>query len=564
MTQFELHLEARLERLGFYMRMRALGFVLFRCDEKGRVLPTTAAASDWYRDLFRMSPMFKRALIQAVDSWEKQENPGITVGLPGVWLTPLPVLARRQRRGYFVAVILTEEFVTSEHLPAMCDGAKLDVSLTRQLLRQLPPAAPCDVPRLTMMIRQMHDDLLRVAAEGEQVEVVGQQLGDTYEEISLLYTIIQNMREVERPDRFVSIACNELLGTLPYRWIGAYFAEDPEQLKRLAGEFIIAGDADRSREELARIAGELLRHAHTDEPIVLDTAAEGKHHAFAAMGDTALVHPLTRDGNVVGLLMAGDKQGADKAASSADMKLLGATASHMAIFLENSALYDDLNGMFLGTLEALTASIDAKDRYTSGHSQRVAMLTAQLAEAVGLDEQTVRRMHIAGLVHDVGKIGVPEYVLRKPGRLNEEEFNWIRKHPEIGHRILKDIPQLRDILPGVLHHHERWDGTGYPHGLAGESIPLVARLITLADAFDAMSSTRTYRRELSRHEVKEEIIRCAGEQFDPSLVPVFLKLDFSEFDRLIMMDQARRDSNGGAGGDTGRAGGDTLDRGEAA
>jgi HD-GYP domain-containing protein (c-di-GMP phosphodiesterase class II) len=121
-------------------------------------------------------------------------------------------------------------------------------------------------------------------------------------------------------------------------------------------------------------------------------------------------------------------------------------------------------------------------------------------------------MHIAGLVHDVGKIGVPEAVLLKPGRLTEEEFNWIRKHPGIGYRILKDIPQLKDILPGVLYHHERWDGGGYPQGLSGRQIPLVARLIALADAFDAMSSNRPYRPDLSREHVLDEILKCSGTQ----------------------------------------------------
>jgi HD-GYP domain-containing protein (c-di-GMP phosphodiesterase class II) len=194
--------------------------------------------------------------------------------------------------------------------------------------------------------------------------------------------------------------------------------------------------------------------------------------------------------------------------------------------------------MFLGTLEALTASIDAKDRYTCGHSRRVAHLTQQLAEAIGLDEHTVSRCHIAGLVHDVGKIGVPEAVLLKPGKLTAEEYGWIRKHPEMGFRILKDIPQLNDILPGVLYHHERWDGRGYPQGLSGEQIPLLARLIGLADSFDAMSSTRTYRSALSRGQVLEEIARCRGSQFDPDLAATFVHLDFSEFDRLVREHQA--------------------------
>src|SRR4029453_15242706 len=176
---------------------------------------------------------------------------------------------------------------------------------------------------------------------------------------------------------------------------------------------------------------------------VLEPTKNPDHAEFAALGATVIAHPVTSDGEVLGVLIAGEKQGPDTTASSRAPKLLGATGVHLAIFLENASLYDDLNAMFLGTLEALTASIDAKDRYTCGHSRRVAHLTQQLAEAIGLDEHTVSRCHIAGLVHDVGKIGVPEAVLLKPGKLTADEYGWIRKHPEMGYRILKDIPQLQ-------------------------------------------------------------------------------------------------------------------------
>jgi HD-GYP domain-containing protein (c-di-GMP phosphodiesterase class II) len=223
------------------------------------------------------------------------------------------------------------------------------------------------------------------------------------------------------------------------------------------------------------------------------------------------------------------------------MKLLGAASSHMAIFLENAGLYDDLNAMFLGTLEALTASIDAKDRYTCGHSRRVALLTRQLAHAAGLDEATVARMHIAGLVHDVGKIGISEQLLCKPGELTTAEYAAIREHPRIGYRILRDIPRFEDIVEGVLHHHERWDGSGYPEGLAGDEIPLVARLIALADAFDAMCSNRTYRSAMDCKDVLEELAKSSGEQFDPELVPLFLELDFTAYKRMVDGHEVFRD-----------------------
>jgi HD-GYP domain-containing protein (c-di-GMP phosphodiesterase class II) len=375
------------------------------------------------------------------------------------------------------------------------------------------------------------------------MESVGKQLAESYEEISLLYTIIRSMTVVEQPERFVAIACEELLATLPYAWIGVDLAEDRQRLKKLAGRFVFAGDTNQPEAKIKALADRLLAQAKVDAPIVLEPATNPQHADYACFGQSALVHPISSDGKVIGLAIAGDKQGEDIKASSVDMKLLGATASHTAIFLENAALYNDLNAMFLGTLEALTASIDAKDRYTCGHSQRVAHLTQQLARAVGLDEHTISRTRIAGLVHDVGKIGVPERVLLKPGKLTDEEFEWIRRHPEMGYRILKDIPQLEDILPGVLYHHERYDGRGYPAGLTGEDIPFLARLITLADSFDAMSSNRTYRTRLSREEVLAEVERCAGTQFDPQLAPIFVKLDFSEFDRLVTEHQAMEESD---------------------
>ena len=193
-------------------------------------------------------------------------------------------------------------------------------------------------------------------------------------------------------------------------------------------------------------------------------------------------------------------------------------------------------------LHAQGAAIDAKDPYTRGHSQRVAILSRDLAAAIGLPENFVRTAHLAGLVHDIGKIGVPEAVLCKAGRLDDEEFALIRQHPQTGYRILKDIPQIRDLLPGVLCHHEAWNGSGYPAGLAQDEIPLLARIVAICDSFDAMSSSRTYRAAMPREEVLAEIRTCAGRLYDPRIVPVFLGMDLTEYDRLL-----RRDAAGASG-----------------
>lgn len=189
--------------------------------------------------------------------------------------------------------------------------------------------------------------------------------------------------------------------------------------------------------------------------------------------------------------------------------------------------------MFSGTVRALIATIDAKDPYTRGHSDRVSSFATLLARYADLGEEMIERARMCGLVHDIGKIGVPEEVLRKPSKLTEEEFAKIREHPGTGYRILKDIPQMRELLPGVLEHHERWDGRGYPGGLSGEGISLLGRMVCVADCFDAMTSARFYRPAREVGEVLEEIERCLGTHFDPKLGRVFLEIPRAELEAQI-------------------------------
>jgi diguanylate cyclase (GGDEF)-like protein/putative nucleotidyltransferase with HDIG domain len=180
--------------------------------------------------------------------------------------------------------------------------------------------------------------------------------------------------------------------------------------------------------------------------------------------------------------------------------------------------------MTMQTIRTIVNTIDAKDEYTKGHSQRVSEYSAALAEGMGMREEDVERIRYIALLHDIGKIGVPDAILNKPGRLNSTEFALMKLHTVVGGEILKDINSLEDLDVGAKYHHERYDGKGYPDGLKGEEIPLVARIIGIADAYDAMTSNRVYRKRLSDEAVQEEIARCAGAQFDPGIAEVFLKL----------------------------------------
>jgi response regulator RpfG family c-di-GMP phosphodiesterase len=183
---------------------------------------------------------------------------------------------------------------------------------------------------------------------------------------------------------------------------------------------------------------------------------------------------------------------------------------------------DIINSMYVRSIDAMIKALEAKDFYTRGHSQRVTLYSVAIAKELGIAGQEMEDLHRASVLHDLGKIGVREAVLNKPGKLTEEEFAEIVRHPETAVRILEPIPFFRPLLPAILHHHERFDGKGYPARLAGRTIPLASRIMAIADTFDAMTSTRAYRKALPVADAINEIRRCSGTQFDPDIVPAFL------------------------------------------
>jgi putative nucleotidyltransferase with HDIG domain len=175
-------------------------------------------------------------------------------------------------------------------------------------------------------------------------------------------------------------------------------------------------------------------------------------------------------------------------------------------------------------LSMLSRAIEARDPYMRGHSARVTRLAETIARRLGWSEERLASLRAGGRLHDIGKLGVSDDVLSKEGRLDEDEFAEIREHPKIGAKLLLRLTAFREALPYVLYHHERWDGNGYPSGKAGENIPVEARVLAIADAFDAMTSDRPYRRALSPGEALAEVERCAGTQFDPKIARLFIEL----------------------------------------
>ncbi len=187
-----------------------------------------------------------------------------------------------------------------------------------------------------------------------------------------------------------------------------------------------------------------------------------------------------------------------------------------------------IRAAFLNTITALAIALEAKHKYTSGHSQRVAEISAAVAKELGMPRDSIEKIKLAGLIHDIGKIGVRGSVLNKPAKLTNEEFQHIKSHPEIGERILSPVVEGEEILEIVRHHHERYDGSGYPDGVKGEHISLGAGILAVADAYDAMTSKRPYRKAMSAETACAEVERGKGTQFDPEVAEAFLKIPVAE------------------------------------
>jgi putative nucleotidyltransferase with HDIG domain len=207
-----------------------------------------------------------------------------------------------------------------------------------------------------------------------------------------------------------------------------------------------------------------------------------------------------------------------------DEKIMLALAERAGSKLENQALYEGIYANLMDTLMTLVSTLEAKDPYTRRHSQRVTEFAMQLAEAMGLQKEAIEMINFAGMLHDIGKIGIADGILTKTGKLTDEEYAMIKEHPVIGERIVAPLGLLAEERAIIRNHHERWDGKGYPDGLVGEAIPSAARILAVADAFDAMTTTRSYREALDVETALQEMALCSGTQFDPRICGIWIAM----------------------------------------
>ncbi len=501
---------------GFLARCEALGMPAWVCDTQGEV--TSSPAADVWGAVLAGASAQTAAAQAAACLMADPSNEWIDAFEGASW-----VLVRAGGSWSKAGMVVT--LLGGRDAMRQCPWGELDSFVLEQFPEQTQD--PAGVARILNWA--MND--LSVARQNEQAAgELTTRLMQAFEETQLLYRLAREVVQDHSPDTVLQSLCKSLFDVLPFGWVSMHFSA-LSPIEELSGKQAVFGDSPMERAGVRAGVSALQQSDYLDRGLMLlDPECDA---LAAAVGSEVVACPLLHEHKIVGLVLAGAKQGTDPDVSSFETQFLEASAEFITLYHDNLIRQRQQRDLFIGMVRALSASIDAKDPYTRGHSDRVAALGAMLARQIGLDEEVVRRVHLAGVLHDVGKIGIPEAVLCKPGRLNDAEYETIQQHPVIGYQILQDIPGLDDIMDGVLYHHERWDGRGYPERKAGTDIPLFGRLLALADVFDAMSSARSYRQALAREDVLKHIENQAGIHFDPELVGPFLALDFTAYDQML-------------------------------
>lgn len=425
-----------------------------------------------------------------------------------------------------VATFTSRALTAEDELVRAAAMLRCDLEAARRWAARQTPIAAATLERLSELVlaKQVADG--RIAGLESEIEKLSLHVSSTYEEVSLIYRLTQNLKISSTEDDLGNLALEWLVEIMPFEGLSLLLLPHRDGSN---------STADARRDNLMLTHGrcplgdanfcQLVEHLglhRAVRPLVLNRNVTGKADwPFPEIRELVIL-PVGEGEQIYGFLAAfNHTSGGEFGTVEAD--LLSSVAAILNIHSGNAELYRQQADLLSGIVRALTSAIDAKDPYTCGHSDRVARVAVRLAQELGCSQQTIETIYLSGLLHDVGKIGIDDQVLRKPGKLTPAEFEHIKTHSRIGYNILVDLKQLGPVLPVVLSHHESWDGSGYPEGLAAETIPELARIVAVADAFDAMGSDRPYRQGMPDEKLDNVIRAGAGKQWDPQVVDAFFR-----------------------------------------
>ncbi len=364
------------------------------------------------------------------------------------------------------------------------------------------------------------DKIVELERHIETLEQINEGLRQSFEELSQLYRLSETIASAMTFSRVLTLLLEVMHEVVDYEAAVLYLYDERGAQLRPNLEKDVTADL-KARFAAQMEDGSLLWALKQGRILALADNRRGRaDDAESEEGRSFLLVPIQARGKPVGLLDLAVAAGAGSF-SQRDLSLIGILANQAGISLENARLYEAIRRDYTDVIQALAGAVDARDHYTRQHSNRVSLYGVAIARHMRLEQSVIEAVQFGGLLHDIGKIGIPDQILNKPSRLSEEEFQVMKSHSALGAGLLRQVDSLSHLVPLVLYHHERFDGRGYPDGLVGKQIPLGARILNVADSFETITSDRVYHKARSFDEGLAEIKRCSGGQFDPEIVAAF-------------------------------------------
>lgn len=506
---------------------RAFGqtFALLECSN-GKVL--RPATNGLPVDLYTRIPTCEQVATRGLPEILDEVSPLLLLAVPLPSDNPGSVMVA-------VATFLTERIECEAQISAAASAFGVDAAQAfcwAQTQTAWPPKA---IQEVSAAICEKTSMMQSTTTMKRQLADISSHLLMTFEEITLLHRLTEHLSISQSVADICAMSVNWLNDVIPARscaiWFNSFEHLQSQHAQGGSNKpmLIAHGDCPLAQKDFQQFIERLGPRVAT-EPLVLNRAATSSPTWFYPDVREIISVPIREGNRLFGWMVAlnhtgaGDITNSEAEFGTVEACLMASVATILGIHCGNIALYHEQSEFFSSVVRALTSAIDAKDPYTCGHSDRVARLSVALARQVGCNTEDLNTIYLSGLLHDIGKIGIDDNVLRKPGPLTPSELEHIKTHPELGCRILEGVKQLDMVMPVVRHHHEAWNGAGYPAGLKGEETPLLARIVAVADSIDAMSSDRPYREGIPDAKLDSILRDGAGKQWDADVIAAAFKV----------------------------------------
>lgn len=476
----------------------------FMCVEATTGIVTGKTSQDF---LALVPSDIRRSLTSVDGAWVKPLSSGLV-------FYALPVPSEPRNKQVALGYAFTRHGVRPHELVLAAVEQSWSQERLNAWMDEQRPVDPIFLKRMLKLVERSIGQERQERSLLTEIDDLSVQIEQTYEEISLLHSLTMNLQLSRSPVELAEL-CLDRLHVLIRSESNVVWIDG----KNGAPKFLVGGQAPFDEAGLHRLIARFDGH-DWGRPLVKNYIQGTLLGAdFPGLNNLTIV-PIAEGAHRSGWIASCNLSG-DREFGTVEANLLNSIATILGTHVRNIDLYQQHEELLLSFVRSMVSTLDAKDPYTRGHSERVALVARRLGEELDLPQEDLEDIYLSGVLHDIGKIGVDDWILRKPGKLTDDEFKQIQKHPMIGYNILKGLKNLQKILPGVRHHHENYNGCGYPDQLAGENIPMMARILAVADSYDAMGSDRPYRKGMPLERVEDIFRRGSGVQWDSRVIDAY-------------------------------------------